>query len=251
MEKITSRKNPVCIHVKKLGKSKSYRDSHGEFLCAGKKLFHEAIKCGAQIDKVLTSADNTCKLPDNMNAFLLPEELLNFLSPLESSQDLLFTCMFKESDTIDFNHGTHILLDSIQDPGNIGTLIRSARAFGVESVILTGDCADIYNPKTIRGSMGAIFNQKITKMSLDDILALAQSGIKFIGASNKSESLDIKKANLINSIIILGSEGHGISQELLSLCDKTIKIPISKDSESLNVAIAGSIIMWEAALCHH
>ncbi|MDR2570415.1 MAG: RNA methyltransferase, partial [Oscillospiraceae bacterium] len=119
-------------------------------------------------------------------------------------------------------------------------------AFGIKSVILTEGCADIYNPKTIRASMGAIFKETVYKMDFNTIYDLKQKGIKFIGATKNIDSIDVKKADLTNVIVVLGNEGQGISNELLELCDEMIRIPISSNCESLNAAIAASIIMWEA-----
>jgi TrmH family RNA methyltransferase len=113
-------------------------------------------------------------------------------------------------------------------------------------VILTEGCADIYNPKTIRASMGAIFKETVYKMDFNTIYDLKQKGIKFIGATKNIDSIDVKKADLTNVIVVLGNEGQGISNELLELCDEMIRIPISSNCESLNAAIAASIIMWEA-----
>ena len=253
VEKITSRSNPVCLHVKKLGKSKNYRDEHKQFLCDGEKLLSEAISAGAQIEVVLSSSSVLDKLSENIRVYHVEESMMDSLSPLKSPQDLLFVCSYPQLSVCNFQEGTHVLLDGVQDPGNVGTILRSAYAFGIKSVILTEGCADIYNPKTIRASMGAIFKQRVYTMSNDEISNLKQSGAKLIGAENKECAIDITKADLSNSIIMLGNEGQGISKELLTLCDEMVKIPISTGSESLNVAVAGSIIMWEVGgrICRH
>jgi len=111
---------------------------------------------------------------------------------------------------------------------------------------LTEESADIYNPKTIRATMGAIFKQSIYLMNINEIKKLKQKGIRFIGASNEYDSIDITKAEIKNAVIILGNEGQGISGELRVLCDEMIKIPVADNCESINVAAAASIIMWEA-----
>ena len=246
MEKLTSRSNPVCVHVKKLGRSKSYREEHGEFLCDGKTLLNEAVQNGADIKIVLTSRDLKVKLPQNTRVYHVREDLIDSLSPLKNSLGLLFTCSFISNDDCDYHKGTHVLLDRVQDPGNVGTIIRNAHAFGVESVMLVEGSADIYNPKTIRASMGAIFKQRICNKTQDKIIELKQSGVKFIGTSNDSDSVDIKQADLRNAVIVLGNEGQGISDSLRKLCEEMVKIPLSSDCESLNVAIAAAIVMWES-----
>jgi len=246
MENLTSRRNSICQHIKKLGANKSYRDEHGQFLCDGKKLFDEAVNGGAEIEFVLTSESLEHSLPSSTKVYHAQDSLIDSLSPLKNSQGLLFVCRTPQASDHTFHSGTHILLDRVQDPGNVGTIIRSAYAFGVESILLTEGCADIYNLKTMRASMGAVFKQKIYLTCLLELHEFKESGVKVIGASNDSGSKDIKHANLKNAIIILGSEGQGIAESLLELCDEKIRIPIKPDCESLNVATAASIIMWEA-----
>jgi len=244
MEKITSRSNPVCIHVKKLGKSKRYRDEQGQFLCDGIKLLEEAVDCSAEIGIVLTSIDLTCKMPSGVAVYHVHESLIDSLSPLKNAQGVLFTCRVIKTSDADYCQGTHVMLDCIQDPGNVGTIIRSAFAFGIDTVIQTGGSADIYNPKTVRATMGAIFKQRIVNKSISELHELKKSGARFVGASNDADSVDIKNIDLRNTIIILGNEGQGISKELTELCEEMVKISLSPGCESLNVAAAASIIMY-------
>jgi len=244
MEKITSRRNIKCLHVKNLGKSKEYRDEHKEFICDGRKLLEEAVKSIIHITNVFTMAEINIKLPKETPVYIIDESIMDTLSPLKSSQDILFTCKMPDNNKHDLTTGIHILLDNVQDPGNVGTIIRSADSFGIDSVLLTDDCADLYNPKTIRATMGAIFRQKVTTININD---LKVSGVRIVGTDSKSDDcVDIKKAVLKNTVVILGNEGQGLSHELRKLCDEMITIPLSPGSESLNVAIAASIIMWEA-----
>ena len=245
MEKITSRGNSVCNHIRKLGKDRKYREDNREFLCDGLKLLNEAVKSKVDIITVLTAEKLPFDIPANTRVYCADEDIIDSLSPLKNSQGLLFTCRINEPYDSDYRHGNHILLDNIQDPGNVGTIIRSAHAFGIESVILTESSADIYNPKSVRATMGAIFRQRFVRKTLNEINSIKQNGVKFIGTSNDNSSTDIEQADLRDSVLILGNEGKGISDELMALCDKMIKIPLSPDCESLNVAIAASIVMWE------
>jgi len=246
MEIITSRKNPLCAHMKKLGANRAYRQERGEFLCDGAKLLDEAIKSNAEITAVLTAAD--ISLPEGIRALQATRELLNSLSPLKTAQDVVFTCKMPEQGnfTPDFaGDGTHILLDGIQDPGNLGTIIRTANAFGVSSVILLDDCADLYNPKTIRASMGAIFRQRVCYTSASELEKLTtESELGIIGAA--LEGNNVSEVSLKNAIIAIGSEGRGLSAPVLSMCRELISIPMVPACESLNAAVAASIIMWEA-----
>ena len=247
VETITSRSNPVCVHIKKLGSDKSYRHKCGEFLCDGEKLLKEAIDSGAEVITVLTSKVLKFTLSAETQVYNVKNDLIDSLSPLKNPQGVLFTCNISDRSNTDFSTGTFILLDNIQDPGNVGTIIRTAGAFEIPGIIVTKGCADIYNPKTIRASMGAIFKQKIIYMDHDEIINIKQTGLKLLGASNDTSSIDLTDIDLTDSIIIIGNEGQGISNRLLSHCDELIKIPISQKCESLNAATAASIIIWEAS----
>jgi len=235
--------------MKKLGWSKLYRKEYREFLCDGLKLLHEALESDAEVKTVITSTQIPFKLPEGVRVFSAEIELIDSLSPLKNAQDLLFTCGFSKAGNLSINSGVHVLLDCVQDPGNVGTIIRSASAFAIDSVLLTDGCADIYNPKTIRATMGAIFKQPVFTISTEEISKLKSADIRFIGTSNGADSTEIKNVSLDNSIIILGNEGQGISNDLSALCEEMIKIPVSSSCESLNVAVAASIIMWEASKC--
>jgi len=244
VEKLTSRRNQKCVHVKNLGKSKEYRNEHGEFLCDGKKLLEEAIKSKATITGIFTTSPIREKLPNDTPVYLIEESIMETLSPLKNPQGILFTCKIPDTKDPDLKKGTHILLDNVQDPGNVGTIIRSADAFGIDSVLLTQDSADPYNPKTVRATMGAIFRQNVLYIETDK---LKSPEIKVIGTGNKNgEYNTLSETKLQNAVIILGNEGQGISEKLKVLCDEMITIPLSKGCESLNVSIAASIIMWEA-----
>jgi TrmH family RNA methyltransferase len=244
VEKITSRRNPILIHAKKLSSSRSYRHTHNEFICDGAKLLDEALKSEIKIKCVLTEKPYTQKLPDDVKIIELGEDMLKTISALKNPHDLLFICEIPNLGQADISKGTYILLDNIQDPGNMGTIIRTADAFSIDGILLYSDSADVYNPKTIRASMGAIFRQRTYKVDID---ALCETNIaQIIGTSAESSAICISDLSLKDSVIVLGNEGQGISEELRNICTKMVTIPISKNSESLNVGVAASIIMWEA-----
>jgi len=244
MKKITSRRNIKCLHVKNLGKSKEYRNEHGEFLCDGNKMLAEAIKSKISIVSVFTTSKPDTSLPEETEVYLIDESIMDSLSTLKDSQDILFICKIPVFKKPDYKKGTHILLDKVQDPGNVGTIIRSAYAFGIDSVLLTEDCADPYSPKAVRASMGAVFRQKTVYINPDE---LSRNNYRIIGtANNKNKYKTLQNTVLKDSIIILGNEGQGISDKLSALCEEMITIPLSSDCESLNVAAAATIIMWES-----
>jgi TrmH family RNA methyltransferase len=246
MNEIVSRKNPLVVHMKKLGADSGYRHEHGEFLCDGEKLLKEALAFGADITSVLYSSKEPEGLPEHVPSYVVAYDILESVSPLKTPQDVIFSCRLPDGIVSPITGGFHIILEGIQDPGNVGTILRTAGAFNTGSVILTGDCADPYNPKTIRATMGAIFRQHMTVMELDGIRALKDNGFRIYGAALGADSRDVRDVSFQNAAVAIGSEGRGLSPELLSMCDEKIIIPMSPNCESLNAAVAASIIMWEA-----
>ncbi len=247
MIEIKSRKNPIIVHLKKLGADSNYRRDTGEFLCDGEKLLTEAVLNGAAITAVLCSGKTPDGLPGTVPVYTVPKDIIESVSPLKSPQDVLFSCRMPDSSGSLAADGFHIILEAIQDPGNVGTILRTAGAFNVRSVILTGGCADPYNPKTIRATMGAIFRQPVVHAVLDDLRTLKNAGLKIYGAALSDESRDIRDISFQNAAVAIGSEGRGLSPELLDLCNEKIIIPMSPKCESLNAAVAAAIVMWEAA----
>lgn len=140
------------------------------------------------------------------------------------------------------------MLESVQDPGNVGTVIRTANAFGIDAVILTGNCADLYNPKTVRATMGAIFRQRVLCRGVDELMPLlAGNGLALYGAALSARAADIRRVDVKNAAVAIGSEGSGLSAALLALCRGEVIIPMRPDSESLNAGVAASVVMWEMA----
>ena len=139
-----------------------------------------------------------------------------------------------------------MVLENVQDPGNVGTVIRSASAFSVPAVILTGNCADLYSPKTVRASMGAIFRQTVLEIPVEELRDfLCEYRLPLYAAVLDPEAVDMRTVNLSEAAVAVGSEGRGLSPQLLACCEKKIIIPMDPRSESLNAAIAASLIMWE------
>jgi TrmH family RNA methyltransferase len=233
--------------MKKLAQSRSYRNEHGQFLCDGVKLLEEALLSGADVVAVLTASPITFPLPLDTRLYYADRSLIGSLSPLKNAQDTLFTCRIRPGSAFVNTAGTQILLDGMQDPGNVGAVIRTACAFGIKSVILTNDCADPYNPKAIRASMGAIFKQNICSMRVSELSRLRSNSVRFIGAAPCDDYRDVSQIALKDSVIAIGNEGQGLSAEVLSLCDELITIPIRPQCESLNAAAAAAIIIWEAS----
>lgn len=244
MQEITSRRNPQIQHLKKLGADRAYRDACGEFLCDGFKLYQEALQWGMEITLLATSQREIGESFAGQ-AILVPEDVLHSISPIKSPQPLIFACK-KPHLGLAESPDTVLILDGIQDPGNAGTMIRSAGAFAVDQVILTGGSADIYNPKTIRAAMGAVFHQRAQEMTLDELIYYVnQNDLRLIGAALREGGKEASALQPIRAAIAIGSEGRGLSQALLNHCHETVEIPMNPACESLNAGVAGSILLWE------
>lgn len=246
MENITSRKNKIISHLRSVASDSGYRRDCGEFICDGEKTLKEAISFGAEIKYVLwkeTASD--ISLPNSVQQYTAPSDLFEYASPLKSSPGPVFTV--KIPDREDSDKVTRaIVLENLQDPGNVGTVIRTANAFNIDAVILVGACADLYNPKTVRASMGAIFRQKVLEMDVAELREyLDKCGLPLYGAALSDKAKDMRDVSVKHSAVAIGSEGRGLSDELLKVCDGELIIPMNPDSESLNAAVAASVFMWE------
>ena len=141
-----------------------------------------------------------------------------------------------------------LMLESVRDVGNMGTIIRSARAFGIDVLVMSSDCADLYNPKTVRAAMGALFTQRIVAIeSISSlVLAMRSAGARVFAAALQRDAKKLGEIELKRGdAILIGNEGHGLSAKAISSCDECVYIPMESGSESLNASIAASVCMWE------
>lgn len=247
MELITSRHNALITHLRKLASSRAYRRACGEYLCDGGKLLDEALKWGAPLMTAVFSEDmDVPTLPPSVRAVRIPRELMQYVSPMEAPQGVLFTVRLPQL-ALPETLGAHCLvLDGVQDPGNVGTILRTADAFGCEAVLLVNACADVYNPKTTRATMGAVFRIPTYACTIDELSALlARSGLPLYGTALREDTEDIRAVPLARAAVAIGSEGRGLSEELLARCEKTLKIPMQPRCESLNAAMAAGVVLWE------
>lgn len=247
MEKITSRKNPYIVHLRQLATSSEYREKKKEYICDSLKLLSEALQCSVEVTSVLWrgSPEEAACLPQSVKQYTVPEDLFDYASPMKNSPGPLFTCVIPESrGNAEIKNA--IVLENVQDPGNVGTVIRTANAFGISSVILTGACADLYSPKTVRATMGAIFRQNIKKMSMEELrVLLEKTGVPLYGAVLSDRAVSIRDTDITKAAVAVGSEGRGLSREFIEMCDGEVIIPMQPGSESLNAAMAGTVLMWE------
>mgnify|MGYP002625889707 CR=1 FL=1 len=238
MEIIRSRQNELIKRFIALGSDAKARREAGEFLCAGDKLLREAVSSGGEITCVL-STEPVSDLPFR----LVTPELLGAVSPLQHSGGPVFTVRMRPLPPAGSVRRA-IVLENVQDPGNVGTVLRTADAFGIDLVILCGACADPYNPKTVRASMGAIFRQPVVRTELSG-LPEALGGLPMYGAALRTDAADIRELPDTPLAVAVGNEGKGLTEGLLELCEGTVVIPMRPWAESLNAGVAAAVAMWE------
>lgn len=242
MENITSRKNGYIRHLRLLSTDASYRRQQGEYLCDGVKMLREALEYGAQVSSVLwKDTAQEIAMPTGVEQYCAPGELFDYASFEKSGSGPLFAVKIFNPEQVEAPQNA-IVLDGVQDPGNVGTVIRTANAFGIEAVILTGECADLYNTKTVRATMGAIFRQRVITMKYAE---LSELKLPIYGAALSDKAVDIRSAKLEGAAVAIGSEGRGLSRAVLDMCAGEVIIPMQPCSESLNAAVAAAIAMWE------
>jgi len=236
----TSLDNPKIKDIKKLNQKK-YRDKKGMFLVEGEHIVLEAYKKGYLKDLILES-DSV--FPLDVNTLYVTNNILSAISSLETPYSIMGVCeKIKESDIL----GDRILiLDGIQDPGNLGTIIRSAVAFHIDTIILSNDTVDLYNSKVVRSTQGLMFHINIIKRDLNEILPLLKEQGYFISGTKVTHGTSLKSvAKSKKFAIIMGNEGNGMHQSLEKFCDNFLYIDMNQVCESLNVGVATSIILYE------
>ena len=247
MEHITSRHNPLMGQIRKLVGSAAYRQATGEFLCDSPKLLQEALLWQAEITAVVSTSPLP-RLPEYIRQVQVPEDVMASISPVKTPQGVLFTCRLPQAPLPQTLTGRrYVLLDGVQDPGNVGTILRTLDAFDADGLLLTGGCADPYGWKAVRSSMGAVFRRPIYSGTPEELAALLhRSDLSLYGAALREDTVDARQADYTRCVLAIGSEGRGLSREVLDLCDQTIRIPMSDRCESLNAAIAAAVLLWES-----
>lgn len=236
---IESVNNPRVKNWVKL-KEKKHREDTNTFLIEGDHLLKEALKRNLVLE--IIALDESFKEP-GIPFYLVNIPVMKKITNQVSYSPVVAVIKKLESTSI---KGNVCILDNIQDPGNLGAIIRSAVAFNIDTIILSPDTVDLYNDKVIRASEGMLFNLNFVKGNLKEIIInLKNEGYKIYG-TDVTNGVDLKNVDFsLKTGIIMGNEGQGMSLELKSLCDNIINIPISSACESLNVAVAASIIFYE------
>ncbi len=254
---ITSKDNETIKHIKKL-KEKKYREEYHEFIVEGIKMIEEAIQEGAKIKSVIICED--CKTQGcisnelmyeiaKLNCIYVAEKIFNTITDVINPQGIMAVIEKSEikENIIDFSENVSLLLDNIQDPGNMGTILRTADSLNMKQIIVSKGTADIYNLKVVRSTMGAIFRVKV--IEVDDlskvIKEMKKRKIK-VYATDLQTDKSIYDMDYSKSAIVIGNEANGVSSKVLDEATERIKIPMIGKTESLNAAVATSVILYEA-----
>ena len=243
-ERITSRKNPLLQQVRKLLSSRKARVEAGLFAADGTKLLEEAVKYYPGLDTVILSEGVQVQIPAGVRVVRVPADVMQSVSPMETPQGALFLCRLPEKREFIPRAGM-LILDGIQDPGNLGTILRTADALQVPVVLLEG-CADPYGHKVVRASMGAVFRTSVVSSTWEEVREKClAAGIPVAVTALNEQSRDIRKANVASMAVVIGSEGQGVRREILEQAQDALIIPMDSRCESLNAAVAATIVMWQ------
>ena len=243
-ERITSRKNPLLQQVRRLLSSRKERENAGLFVADGTKLLDEAIKWWPGLDTVILSDGIETDVPEGVRVVRVPEDVMESVSPMQTPQGALFVCRLPNKQSFTPKAGM-LLLDGIQDPGNLGTILRTADALEVPVALLEG-CADPFSHKVVRASMGAVFRAEVLQTTWEQAKAACKdAGVPVAVTALSEKAVDLREASLQTMAVVIGSEGQGVRQEILSSAEKELIIPMNPRCESLNAAVAATIVMWQ------
>lgn len=255
MQKITSKDNEFIKHVKKL-KDKKYRDLNNEFLIEGIKLIKEAIQENADIKQIIICED--CKETENISKELtysiakyeciyVTKQVFNSITEVTNPQGILAVVSKSTGkNDIDYTQDIIVALDDLQDPGNLGTILRTVDSVGLTQILVSKGTADCFNPKVVRSTMGAIFRVRIIECEnlLDMLKQAKKHHYKTIVTSLQTEN-SIYDVDFNKKIIVVGNEANGVKKEIQDFADEKVKIPMLGKTESLNASVATGIVLYE------
>ncbi|KXT74222.1 rRNA methylase [Streptococcus sp. DD10] len=243
MNLITSKSNKVIKEIKKLHQKK-YRNT--SYLIEGWHLFEEAVEAGAKLVRILVTAEFADSLAAYPQLYVVTPEILQDLTDAQTPQGILAEVALPVEPLPDFSCGRFLFLEDVQDPGNVGTMIRTADAAGYDGVIISKKSADIYNLKTLRSMQGSHFHLPIYRMETEEFLKQSKAaGLPILASTLSENSVDYKTIDLSqNFVLVMGNEGKGISPVMSERADQLVHISMPGQAESLNVAVAAGILMF-------
>lgn len=252
MDIISSRSNGEVRLLRQLLRDKGARDELGSFAAEGDHLCGELAEAGFETELFAYTRRAQERYPETVDnarakserSIVITEEISEYISDTRSPQGLFMTAK-KRTAEIPADAGRIVVLDGVQDPGNVGTILRAAEAVGIDGAVLLEGCADIWSPKTLRSSMGSAFRLPCVSAGEEYVRELSRRGFTVYGAMLDESAKRLGEFSFAEkSAVVIGSEGAGISPRIAVLCGEKIYIPIQR-AESLNAAVAAAIIMWE------
>lgn len=255
MQIITSKDNEIIKNIRKL-KEKKYRDLSNSYIIEGIKLIKEAIVESKQIKQIIVCEENINnggidqKLLYEIAKYeciYVTKKIFSLISDVQNPQGIMAVIEKQNSeDNIDYKEDVIVVLDGIQDPGNLGTILRTIDSVGLKQVIVSKETADAYNPKVVRSTMGAIFRVNIIESDnlIETLKNLKKHKYKVMATSLETNN-NIYDVDYNKKVIVIGNEANGVSQEILDFADEKIKIPMLGKTESLNASVATGIILYE------
>ena len=245
MQKISSKDNNIIKHIRKL-KDKKYRNEYNEFIIEGIKLVKEAIQENAKIKLIVVSEGFDIEIIEKYEYITVPENIFKLISDVETPQGILAVIEKNNNKEIEFNEDIIIALDDVQDPGNVGTILRTIDSANLKQVLVSNGTADIYNPKVIRSTMGAIFRVNVIECeNLEKTLKDIQNNNFEITVTSLEAKKTIYDMNYKKQVIVVGNEANGVSKQIIDIADNKVIIPMLGKTESLNVAVATSVTIYE------
>ena len=245
MEIIESVNNKIIKYTNSL-KDKKVRKKEGLFIAEGLRLVLDGMKIAKPEYLIVTEAFKGEKF--DVKTYVVSENVFKKLSDTVTPQGMLGVFKIENKAVSDMKRSNVIVLNNVSDPGNMGTILRTAYAAGFNNIIIDSKCVDLYNPKTVRSTMSALFNLNIyfSNSLSDDLSLLKEKGFEIIGSALTDDARDIYKSKINSPVaVVMGNEANGIEKDILDICDKKIIIPMKNIMESLNVSVAASVIMYE------
>lgn len=255
MQTITSKDNELIKHIRKL-KDKKYRDESNEYVVEGVKLVEEAVKENAKIKQIIVCEDTTrtYEIPTHImleiaryECISVSNKVFNIITQVTNPQGIMAIIEKNAQDAqIDYSQDIIVVLDDVQDPGNLGTILRTVDSIGLNQIIVSKGTADAFNSKVVRSTMGAIFRIKIIEVEnlAQAIKEMRKHHFKLMVTSLQTKN-SIYDIDFNKKIIVIGNEANGVSKEIQDMADEKAKIPMLGRTESLNASVAAGVVMYE------
>ena len=255
MQVITSKDNELIKHIRKL-KDKKYRDESNEYVVEGVKLVEEAVKENAKIKQIIVCEDTTrtYEIPTHImleiakyECISVSDKIFNIITQVTNPQGIMAIIEKNAQNAkIDYTQDIIVVLDDVQDPGNLGTILRTVDSIGLNQIIVSKGTADAFNSKVVRSTMGAIFRIKIIEVEnlAQAIKEMRKHHFKLMVTSLQTDN-SIYDIGFNKKIIVIGNESNGVSEEIQDMADEKAKIPMLGKTESLNASVAAGIVMYE------